>query len=127
MENPQSDPNFTRTDYSERFKAETEVVATLVTTEMYHLTMRKNNDYGGHTDPWKNFREFGILGIIVRMSDKWARIKSFFWEKRAFQVLSETVLDTLYDLAVYTIIAIIWVKRYGHEWRTDSENNPQSA
>lgn len=81
-----------------------------VTGQMYRLTMAKNNDYGGETDAWKNFREFGLKGIVVRMSDKWSRIKTALWEERTYKVLTETILDTLMDLAVYCVIAIIWIK-----------------
>lgn len=97
---PTPKAGFNREDYMEEFKK--------ITDEMVELTRKKNNDYGGETDPWKNFREFGELGIIVRMSDKWARIKSALFEKRHLQVADETVEDTIKDLAVYSIILLIW-------------------
>lgn len=91
---------YTRVDYLHDFAT--------ITSEMLELTRKKNNDYGGESDPWKNFREFGELGILVRMSDKWARIKSALQEKRELQVSDETVEDTIKDLAVYSIILLIW-------------------
>lgn len=91
-----------RDTYINRFKK--------ICDDMVELTTKKNNDYGGETDAWKNFREFGKLGILVRMSDKWARIKTALVEKRDLQVVTETVLDTIRDLAVYCIILIIWIE-----------------
>lgn len=79
-----------------------------VTEEMFETTKAKNNDYGGADDPFKNFREFGELGILVRMSDKFARLKTALLEKREFAVASETIDDTSMDLAVYTAILISW-------------------
>lgn len=92
----------TRDQYIENF--------THVVSEMIDLTRKKNNDYGGATDPWKNFREFGQLGILVRMSDKWARIKSALAEKRELKVSDETVEDTIFDLAVYSVILLLWIR-----------------
>ncbi len=76
--------------------------------EMFETTKTKNNDYGGADDPFKNFREFGELGILVRMSDKFARIKTALAEKRELQVKDEVIEDTIIDLAVYAVILVSW-------------------
>jgi hypothetical protein len=85
------------------------------TTQMLDLTTRKNNDYGGITDPFKNFRDFDVKGVLVRMSDKFARLKTALWEEREFKVTDETVEDTVFDLAVYSVILriILEAKRNG--------------
>lgn len=93
-------PPYTREQYLADFKR--------VVMEMVELTARKNHDYGGPTDPWKNFQDFGELGILVRMSDKFARIKTALVEKRGLQVSDETVEDTIKDLAVYAVILLLW-------------------
>ena len=93
---PQQPNKMTRIQYLDAFKD--------MTTEMLALTTRKNNDYGGTSDPFKNFREFGVLGILVRMSDKWARIKTALVENRELQVKDESIEDTIFDLAVYSVI-----------------------
>jgi hypothetical protein len=80
------------------------------TQEMLNLTTRKNHDYGGDTDPFKNFRDFGELGILVRMSDKFARIRTALQERRDLKVSDETIEDTIRDLAVYTIILQVYRK-----------------
>lgn len=80
------------------------------TSTMFEITSKKNNDYGGVEDPFKNFREFGSYGIVVRMGDKWARIKTALVEKRALQVVDETINDTILDLANYCVILLCYRK-----------------
>src|SRR4051812_30396010 len=38
---------------------------------------KKNSDYGARTDPFRNFHGFGAFGILVRKSDKMARLQTF--------------------------------------------------
>ena len=79
----------------------------------------KNAGYAGveATDPWANFRmaqTFGVspfVGCLVRMSDKFIRIGNVLKNPNADQV-SESIEDTLIDLANYAIIAIcLWRER----------------
>lgn len=78
--------------------------------EMYALTQRKNADYAGEKDPFKNFREFGTTGFLVRMSDKWSRIRNLLSSGKAPAVKDEKVEDTLLDLATYSILLICWLR-----------------
>lgn len=94
----------TRDQYLAQFK--------VVTEKMLQITTVKNNDYGGHTDPWKNFREFGAKGILVRLSDKFSRMRTAIWEGRQFKV-KEALLDTILDAAVYCVILYIWISVEG--------------
>lgn len=79
------------------------------------LSMRKNADYAGESDPFKNFRVCETLGIpvesglIVRMSDKIARISNLLGGAEA-KVTDESVTDTLRDLANYAIITLLWIE-----------------
>lgn len=91
----------TREEYLDKFHE--------VTVRMQSLTAVKNNDYGGDTDPWKNFRTFGRKGILVRMGDKFSRLHTAIWEERSFKV-SETLIDTIIDLAVYCVILVVWIE-----------------
>lgn len=79
-----------------------------LTTRMLEITTKKNNDYGGATDPFKNFRDFQELGILVRMSDKFARLRTAIVEKRAFEVVDESVEDTCIDLANYALLLLCY-------------------
>jgi len=96
------DKEFTREDYLKRFKE--------ITEEMLAVTTRKNNDYGGHTDPFKNFRRHGVYGILVRLDDKYSRLETVVKEQRELQVADETILDTLIDIANYAIIMRIMLE-----------------
>lgn len=91
---------YTREDYLHDFEDECK--------KELELTRKKNNDYGGPVDPWKNFREFGELGILVRMSDKFARLKTALVEKRGLEVNDESVEDTIRDLAIYSKILLLY-------------------
>lgn len=75
---------------------------------MWAITEAKNNDYATESDPFRNFREFGELGFLVRMSDKFARLRTALHEKRELSVSDETIDDTLIDLANYSVLLICW-------------------
>lgn len=80
---------------------------------MKDLYMKKNAAYAGldTADPYKNFRfceNFGVspfVGCLVRMGDKIMRIGNLTKRPEAEQV-GESIVDTLMDLAVYSINAI---------------------
>ncbi len=79
--------------------------------ELSALHSRKNHDYAGD-DPLSNLRvseQFGIpawKGTLIRMADKWSRITTFAAKDR-LEVKDESVKDTLKDLAVYSLLALI--------------------
>ena len=80
-------------------------------SELAVLHDKKGHDYGGD-DPMAGFKDFGWQGIIVRIGDKYNRLKTFV--NRLFrhgsaelQVREETVRDTLLDLAAYALLAVI--------------------
>lgn len=79
--------------------------------EMADLHDRKNHDYSGD-DPLSNLRssvEIGIpawKGILVRLMDKWARLKTFA-KKETLKVKDESIKDTLMDNAIYSLLCII--------------------
>ena len=70
------------------------------------LARSKNSDYAKVEDALENFRDFGVMGIIVRLGDKYKRLKNVI-EKGDIAVKSETVEDTLRDMIVYAAIALI--------------------
>lgn len=71
---------------------------------------KKAADYSSGTDPFANVRsseEFGVpawVGAMVRGNDKVSRIKSFI---RNGTLKNEALEDSLRDLAVYAIIALV--------------------
>jgi hypothetical protein len=80
------------------------------------ISRKKNADYAGAADPFANFRVCASLGIpvevglIVRMSDKMARIANLTKPGVVAQVVDESVLDTLSDLANYAMILRMWLE-----------------
>lgn len=86
--------------------------------EMRSLHIRKNAGYAGDSqDRWANFRiseTFGVSafrGTLVRMSDKYIRIMNLVANPNNERV-GESILDTLADLASYSLIAAcIWEER----------------
>lgn len=69
----------------------------------YELMLKKNADYANGDDPYRNFRMFGGLGILVRLSDKIARLRSYE-ERGRFSVEDEGLIDTVRDLVNYAVI-----------------------
>jgi len=76
-----------------------------ITSEMYELHVKKNNDYGPG-----NIGELGLKGVFVRIWDKTSRLKSLVWQGNVAQVVTETIQDTLMDLAMYCIIGLIYLR-----------------
>lgn len=76
---------------------------TELTTSAKELMVAKNHDYAGTSDPFRNFRRFGLLGILVRLGDKLARLESFV-ENGELKVKDESVLDTVLDAINYSIL-----------------------
>jgi hypothetical protein len=85
--------------------------------ELGALHDRKQRDYGTDDDPFANVRasrEFGVppwVGALVRGNDKMTRLKSFI---RRGSLANEPVEDSLRDLAVYAVIALVlWEEEHG--------------
>ncbi len=67
------------------------------------LMEKKNSDYAHGSDPFKNFRRHGPFGILVRVSDKVARLETFV-ERGTFEVQDESFEDTCIDLINYAVL-----------------------
>jgi hypothetical protein len=65
------------------------------------LMDRKQMDYGS-----RNISAFGTQGVIVRMSDKFERLKNLYGKKRR-RAINESVLDTFRDISNYANIALM--------------------
>lgn len=73
---------------------------------MYETYKMKNADYGNSFD--KSCDEFGITAALVRIGDKFNRIKQL--TKQENLVKDESIEDTLLDLANYAIMTMLWFK-----------------
>lgn len=86
-----------------------------VFAEQLALCKRKNSDYAADHDPFKNFKASEMYGIpvekaiLVRMSDKMTRIANLLVKEAA--VKDESIIDTLSDLSVYSVILRLWLEQ----------------
>ena len=65
------------------------------------LMDRKQRDYGP-----RNISGFGMFGVVVRMNDKFERIKNLFNNRRK-KATNEGIRDSLRDISNYANIAIM--------------------
>lgn len=82
---------------------------TFLQTEIYNLLVNKQFNYGP-----KNIIEFGILGIIVRMYDKVARLVNLITKADSLKdalnvstIKDESIIDTLFDIIGYCTMALM--------------------
>ena len=85
-----------------------------ILNEAKELAKRKSSDYSDDV-PVDNISVLGLEGVFCRMTDKWARLYSLIWIKKNPQVKSEKTEDTLIDLLVYCVIALIVMR---NKWDT---------
>ncbi len=78
--------------------------------EIDKLHGSKSEDYADSDDPMRNLRRcraFGVpswKGVLVRLSDKWARIEQLSSGKKPKH---ESMRDSLLDQAIYSLLAIV--------------------
>lgn len=85
-----------------------------VANELMALYTRKNHDYGNSfADTW---RKLGPISGITRISDKFNRLCNLMVAKDKQQVKGESIEDTLSDLACYSIMAMIELRRERGEY-----------
>ena len=88
----------------------------LIQSEGLELFKKKNQDYGDA------FAKYGVLGVLVRMGDKIARLQSIS-TKSVSLVNSESLRDTLIDLHNYSAMAIMLLD----EDESEDENKEKIA
>ena len=64
----------------------------------------KQQDYGS-----ENISDFGTFGVVVRMNDKFRRLKTLF-NKRRKRPVNESIEDSFRDISNYAIIALMLEK-----------------
>jgi len=62
----------------------------------------KGHDYSGTEDTLDNLREFGSFGVLIRIGDKFKRLKHFYHQKE-LAVKDEKIVDTMDDLINYAL------------------------
>ena len=74
---------------------------------LHDLYIRKNRDYGSSVTD--TFNKYGLVSFLVRIEDKLNRVRTLNEKGRA-KVTDESLMDTLYGLANYAMLAIIELK-----------------
>lgn len=69
----------------------------------------KNADYGDSFG--QSVKEFGYTAALVRMSDKFNRLKNLMRTDAQAQVKDESIKDTILDLACYSVMLAIEVEK----------------
>jgi len=72
-----------------------------ICNEITDLYQKKNHDYGDAFS--KSIDEFGDVAALVRINDKFNRLKNLILVKDR-EVMDESVQDTLKDMASYCIM-----------------------
>lgn len=75
-----------------------------IAAEICRLHGEKNADYGDSA--YESYKEFGIISYVQRIGDKYRRIKNLTLNPGNQRVKTETIEDTLMDLAAYSIMAL---------------------
>ena len=88
----------------------------VVQNEGLELFKKKNADYGDA------FANYGVVGVLVRMGDKIARLQSIT-TKCVSLVNTESLRDTLIDLHNYSAMAIMLLDQDKLDKDKDKEKN----
>ena len=88
----------------------------VITNEMLDLYEIKNKNYGDSFS--KQFQEYGLTSVCIRLEDKLNRLKSLNKQISEakngivdIDVDDESIKDTLIDLANYSVLAIMEVSK----------------
>jgi hypothetical protein len=93
------------------------------------ISRRKNADYAGDGDAFKNFRGSEMIGvdpaqaILVRMTDKITRCSNLL--RRPAQVKDESIADTLRDLSNYALILLLLIEQQRAERGAKPAKSPR--
>ena len=84
-----------------------------ITNRMVDLYSRKNRDYGNTFD--QSLDEDGLLVAKIRLGDKFGRFSTLINQEAT--VDDESMVDTLIDLAVYSVMTIRWIEARSYDDR----------
>lgn len=74
-----------------------------IASEAADTVVRKNSDYG---DAWQ---VHGVVGVLVRISDKSLRLKSL--KGKSALVVEESIRDTLMDIMCYAALGLMYIEK----------------
>lgn len=79
----------------------------MICDRLNNIYRRKNHDYGDSFS--KQFEEYGITSSVIRIEDKFLRLKKL--SKNIARVKDESIEDTLLDLANYAIMTVMELEK----------------
>ena len=79
-----------------------------IVKKLTELRAKKNADYGDGF--MKTYSKYGVKCLFFDLLRKWQRLENILYFGAHTKVDDETVEDTLGDLAVMSINAMIWLK-----------------
>ena len=75
-----------------------------IVAELATLRRAKGRDYSGTDDTFANLREYGSLGVVIRMADKMHRLQTLYKPGAGSPaVADESVDDTVDDMINYAL------------------------
>ena len=87
--------------------------------ELNNLYRRKNSDYGDSFG--QSFIKFGMTMPCRRLADKLNRLESLTLNNNEQKVSDESIVDTLMDLANYSIMTLIELNLKNRTFDDDCE------
>lgn len=78
-----------------------------IMNSIHEIYIQKNRAYGNSFD--QSCNDFGVSAAMVRMSDKWNRLKTLT-KNKDIPYGDESIKDTLLDLANYCVMTYIWIE-----------------
>ena len=78
-----------------------------IISELAEVRAKKGHDYSGTADTLDNLRAFGWKGVVVRLGDKFNRLKHFVLSGEDLLVKDESIEDTLQDFINYALFSLI--------------------
>ncbi|MCA1021809.1 nucleotide modification associated domain-containing protein [Halobacillus litoralis] len=82
--------------------------------QLHRTYKQKNKDYGNSFS--KQFEEYGEISVAIRLEDKLNRFKTLI--KQEAEVLDESKEDTLLDLANYSIMTVMDLRKKRYEGKS---------
>lgn len=87
---------------------------------IHETYIQKNRAYGNSFD--QSCDDFGVSAAMVRMSDKWNRLKTLT-KNKDIPHGDESIKDTLLDLANYCVMTYMWLENNENENEKENKTN----
>lgn len=80
----------------------------------------KNHDYGNSFE--ESLNEFGLVAGVVRIGDKYNRLRTLTRVDTGGRRVSESLVDTLLDMANYAVMTAVWLQGIEEERNHNNES-----